>query len=75
MVKQNSEDLRTEEGELTLEHVNAGLGRVSHGIHEDWWQELGHDDAHLGTHEFIGENLGKEFCRLFPHVWIGGVTV
>ena len=50
-------------------------GIIPHGIHEDWWQEFGENDATLRTNQLVRQNLGEQIGSLFSHCWIGGIAV
>jgi len=60
---------------LTFKHVDAGLGRVSHRVHEDRWKELGEEYSDLWSVEFVSQQLGKEIGGLLTRRCISRVTV
>ena len=63
------------QSQFTFKHVYAGLGRVTHGIHEHWWQELCEENSDLWAAEFVGQQLGKEVGCLLTCRCIARVTV
>ena len=60
---------------LTFKHVNAGLGRVPHRIHEDWWQKLSQQNPDLGTIQLVGQQLGEEIGRFLASSGVAGTAV